>query len=132
MRVEKVLTADNKERYMLIGVDGEPVLPVLKYLKFKDNSGSARNSLRAYCQHLKLFFEFLSQIKLDYKDIGIDEMAAFLRWLQNPFSDLKITSVQHTESPRKAATVNTIISTVLNFYDYIMRHEDYSIRYQNA
>lgn len=128
MRVEKVLTLDNKERYMLIGFDGEPVLPVLKYLKFKDNSGSARNSLRAYCQHLKLFFEFLSQANLDYKNVGIDEMAAFLRWLQNPYADLKVTSVQSIESPRKATTINTIMSTVLNFYDYIMRHEDYSVQ----
>lgn len=128
MRVEKVLTLDNKERYMLLDFDGEPVMPVLKYLKFKDNSGSARNSLRSYCQHLKLFFEFLSQTKFDYKNVGIDEMATFLRWLQNPFANLKVTPVQATESPRKATTINTIMSTVLNFYDYIMRHEDYSIQ----
>lgn len=128
MRVEKVLTSDNKERYILIDFDGEPVLPVLKYLKFKDNNGAARNSLRAYCQHLKLFFEFLSQEKLNYKDVGIDKMAAFLRWLQNPYADLKVSPVQSTESPRKATTINTIMSTVLNFYDYIMRHEDYSIQ----
>jgi len=128
MRVEKVITSDNKERYMLIGYDGEPVLPVLKYLKFKDNSGSARNSLRAYCQHLKLFFEFLNQQKLDLNKVGIDEMASLLRWLQNPYRNLKVISVQATESPRKATTINTIISTVFNFYDYLMRHEDYSIQ----
>lgn len=84
MRVVKVLTSDNRERYMLFDNEGEPVLLALEYLKFKDNSGSARNSLRAYCQHLKLFFEFLSQAKLDYKKVGIDEMAAFCAGFKTP------------------------------------------------
>ncbi|PHJ38280.1 hypothetical protein P378_10635 [Desulforamulus profundi] len=84
MRVETVTTPDGKTRYMLVGSDSEPVLPVMRFIKFKDNSGAARNSLRAYCQHLKLFFEFLEQEELDYRKINIDDMADFMRWLQNP------------------------------------------------
>lgn len=50
-----------------------------------------RNTLRAYCYHLKLFFEYLEQEQLDYRDIGLDEMAAFMRWLQNPFGNKKVS-----------------------------------------
>lgn len=128
MRVETVITADGRERYMLVDKNYLPVVPVLKYLKFKDNNEAARNSLRAYCQHLKLYFEFLEQEYLDYRNVSIDDMATFLRWLQNPYSNLKIIPVSPVNSPRKPNTINVIISTVLNFYDYLMRHEDYSIQ----
>ncbi|SHJ70156.1 hypothetical protein SAMN02745219_03145, partial [Desulfofundulus thermosubterraneus DSM 16057] len=53
MRVETVTTPNGKTRYLLVDSDGEPVLPVMRFIKFKDNSGAARSSLRAYCQHLK-------------------------------------------------------------------------------
>lgn len=128
MRVETVITQDGKTRYMLVDSNFDPVLPVMRFLKFKDNSESARNSLRAYCQHLKLFFEFLEQEVLDYRQVSIDDMASFMRWLQNPYGNLKVTSMTPVVSPRKPATVNAVISTVLNFYDYLMRHEDYSVQ----
>lgn len=79
VRVEKVLTSDGKTRYMLVNTQGDPVQPVLSFLRFKDNSGMARNTLRAYCHHLKLYFEFLNQKSFDYRAAGIDEMAEFLR-----------------------------------------------------
>ena len=128
MRVDTVITSDNKTRYMLLDDDGLVVMNVLKYLKFKDNSGAARNTLRAYAYHLKLFFEYLDQEQLDYHDIGLDEMAAFIRWLQNPYKNLKIYPISPVISSRSARTINTVISTVTRFYDYLMRHEDYSLQ----
>jgi site-specific recombinase XerD len=128
MKVDTVVTSDGRTRYMLVDSNCDPVLPVLKYLKFRDNGDAARNSLRAYCQHLKLYFEFLEQKGLDYRQVGIDDMADFMRWLQNPFGSLKVLPVTPVMSTRGARTINTIISTVLNFYDYLMRHEDYSIQ----
>ncbi len=128
MKVDTVVTQDGKTRYMLVDANCDPVMPVLRYLKFRDNGDTARNSLRAYCQHLKLYFEFLEQENLDYRQVGIDDMASFMRWLQNPYGSLKVIPVAPVTSPRRPATVNMVISTVLNFYDYLMRHEDYSIQ----
>lgn len=128
MKVDTVITQDGRTRYMLVDSNCDPILPVLKYLKFKDNGEAARNSLRAYCQHLKLYFEFLEQENLDYRQVNIDDMASFMRWLQNPYGNLKVIPVTPVTSPRKPATVNTVITTVLTFYDYLMRHEDYSIQ----
>ncbi len=128
MRVETIITGEGKERYMLVNEHGEPVNVALKYIRFKDNTGAARNTLRSYCYHLKLFFEFLEQGKLDYRDIGLDEMAAFMRWLQTPYRNLKITPISPVTSTRGAQTINIVISTVIGLYDYLMRHEDYSIQ----
>ncbi len=128
MRVDTVITQDGRTRYMLVDSNCDPVLPVLRFLKFKDNGETARNSLRAYCQHLKLYFEFLEQENLDYRQVNIDDMASFMRWLQNPYGNLKVIPVAPVTAPRKPATVNIVISTVLNFYDYLMRHEDYNVQ----
>lgn len=113
---------------MLVDKTGDPVEPVLRYIKFKDNSNSARNTLRAYCYHLRLFFEFLEQKGVNYRECGIDEMAEFLRWLQNPCGSIKVSLLKCHEPFRKANTVNIIFSTILSFYDFLMRHEDYSVQ----
>lgn len=128
MRVETVITPNNKTRYILLNDAGDPVEPVLKYLKYKDNAGAARNTLRAYCYHLKLFFEFLEQEHLDYQDIGLDEMAAFMRWLQNPYGDRKVSPISQVVSSRTARSINIVISAVISLYDYLMRYEDYSLQ----
>ena len=128
MRVGTVITSDNKTRYILLNEAGDPIEPVLKYLKYKDNIGAARNTLRAYCYHLKLFFEFLEQDHLDYQDIGLDEMAAFMRWLQNPYGNMKISPISPVTASRTARTINLVITAVIGFYDYLMRHEDYNIQ----
>lgn len=104
LRVEPLITPKNKTRYMLVNALGEPVEPVLRYIKFKDNTGAARNTLRAYCYHLKLFFEFLEQENLIYDNIGIDEIATFMRWLQNPYRSLKVSPIKNTTMARTART----------------------------
>lgn len=128
MRVEALITGEGKERYMLVDDKREPVEVVLKYIRYKDNTGAARNTLRAYCYHLKLFFQFLDQESLNYRDIGLDEMASFMRWLQSPYGSLKVSPIVLTTSTRTAQTINIVLSTVIGFYDYIMRHEDYSVQ----
>lgn len=128
MRIQEIVTSENKLRYLVVDDVGEPIKPIVKFLKYKDNSGKARNTLRAYCYHLKAFFEFLQQKGLDYLDIGIDEMAEFMRWLQNPYGNVKISPFMPLEPVKKPRTVNAYISTIMEFYDYLMRHEDYSIQ----
>ena len=128
MKVEEVLTKEGKTRYILLNNKGEPVEPVIKFLKFKDNSGSARETLRAYCHHLKLYFKFLEQKGLLYYDLGIDEMAEFMRWLQNPHASVKVFSISSRAPIRKSNTINTIMTVVEVFYDYLNRHVDYSIK----
>lgn len=79
MRVLQVITSDNKTRYMLVNSYGEMVIPVMKFIKYKDNTGTARNTLRSYCYALKLYFEFLEQKEISYTNVGIDELADLYR-----------------------------------------------------
>lgn len=127
MRVEVAIRDDGKKRYVIVNDRGEIVTPVLKFIKYRDNVGGARNTLKAYTYHLKLYFEFLEQSNINYLDINIDEMASFMAWLQRPDPNLKVKYMKIQESKRNNKTINTIINTVLIFYDYLMRHEDYQV-----
>lgn len=126
MEVVKVLRDDGKERYYVENNEGEPIESVLKFIRFKDNNNFARNTLKAYCQHLKLYFEYLEQRGLNFQEVTIDDISLFVNWLQNPYQSLKVTSLTSKESARTPRTINIIINTVLQFYDYILRHEEYS------
>ncbi|NFM93092.1 transposase [Clostridium botulinum] len=126
MEVVKVKTEDGKERYFVADDLGLPIEPILKFIRFKDNTNYARNTLRMYCQHLKLYFEYMQQRNLNFQDVTIDDLALFVNWLQNPYESLKVIPSVHVESARSSRTINIIINTVLAFYDYILRHEEYS------
>lgn len=126
MEVVKVKTEDGKERYFVADDGGLPIEPILKFIRFKDNTNFARNTLRMYCQHLKLYFEYLQQRKLDFQKVTIDDLALFVNWLQNPYKSLKVIPSHQVETARSPRTVNIIVNTVLAFYDYILRHEEYS------
>lgn len=126
MEVVKVKTEEGKERYFVADDNGLPVVPILKFIRFKDNTNYARNTLRMYCQHLKLYFEYLQEHNLDFQKITIDDLSLFVNWLQNPYKSLKVIPATPVDTARSPRTVNIIVDTVLMFYDYILRHEEYS------
>lgn len=126
MEVVKVKTEEGKERYFVVDAGGLPVEPILKFIRFKDNINYARNSLRMYCQHLKLYFEYLQENNLDFQKVTIDDLSLFVNWLQNPYKSLKVIPVIPVDVARSPKTINIIVDTVLMFYDYILRHEKYN------
>lgn len=123
MKVETIITKDNRERYILVDNNGELVLPVNRFLKFKDNAGKARNTLRAYCYHLCSFFNFLEQKNISYENVGIEDIATFMRWLQTVEKNDKIINITGAQRKISNTTINTYVSTVTEFYDFLMRSE---------
>lgn len=107
MRVESFTSTNGLTRYILVDSSGVPVDVVLRFLRFKDNCGRARNTLRAYCFHLKSYFEYLEFIGMSFPQIGMDELAGFIRWLQNNHRQKKIMSFP-------AATVSTCSAQTIN------------------
>jgi len=122
MKVVELKTVEGKVRYYLADDAGAPVLPVLKYLKFKDNAGYARNTLRMHCIHLKHFFTYLGEAGRDFEQVNIDILAGFLAWLKNPNILKKVVPLRF-EPEHQPQTINAVIDTVVMFYDYLLRHE---------
>ncbi|MFV0466664.1 MAG: site-specific integrase, partial [Lachnospiraceae bacterium] len=122
MKVIEVTTTDNKTRYYLADETGAPVEPVLQYLRFKDNAGYARNTLRMHCIHLKHYFSFLKEGNKDYEHATVDDLARFIGWLKNPDIGKRIIPLR-LEPMHKAQTINANVDTVIAFYDYLLMHE---------
>ena len=124
MKVQEVLI-DGKKRYLLIDGNNKPVVPVLKYLKYLDNIGKAENTLKSYCHHLKFYFQFLNEKEKEYRDVDLDLLGEFISWLRSPYQSTKVVQFQQTKAKRSERTINTMLTHILGFYDYLMRVENY-------
>jgi site-specific recombinase XerD len=125
MRVQEIVTPQHHhKRYIVIDERGDLIVPVVRYLKYLDAIGRARNTLRSYAQGLSLYFTYLAQEHLDYQHVTLDDLGEFVLWLKNPYRSLKILPVRPVAQARSNRTINLIITAVSGFYDYLWRQDD--------
>ena len=117
MQVGTIETSAGQTRYYLSKDDGTPIEPVRQYLKFRDNGGAARNTLRLTCIFMKHYFTYLEKRGLRWQAVTIDDLADFLAWLKYPRIDEKVIPL-NLEPKYRAETINAILDTVLAFYHY--------------
>jgi len=113
-------TPNGKIRYYLADEQGNPIPEVKDYLKFLDNQGKARNTLRLSCYQLQNYYRFLEEAGKDYRDVTIDDIARFMAWLRNPDLLKKVVHLPF-EPARQEQTVNENVDKVIGFYDYLVR-----------
>ena len=123
MYVQEV-KVQGQRKYLLIGSEGIPITPVVKYLKYLDQTGKSHNTLKTYCYGLKHYFTFLEETGKDYKQITLQGMTEFVSWLQNPYRNSKVITASPMASKLTAKTVNLTITVVTNFYDYLYRNDE--------
>lgn len=124
MKVQEVKLDNNQRRYLLVDDNGLPIIPVAKYLKYIDNSEKTFNTQKTYCYSLKLYFEYLQEIDIDYRNVNINILSDFVGWLRNPYENNKVVNLKPTKAKRTEKTVNLTITVVTNFYDYLYRTEE--------
>ena len=124
MKVQEVKLENNQKRYLLVDNNGLPIIPVARYLKYIDNSEKSFNTQKTYAYSLKLYFEYLEEINVDYRNVNINILSKFVGWLRNPYENNKVITIKPTKSRRTEKTVNLIITVVTNFYDYLYRTEE--------
>lgn len=113
-------TPEGKTRYYLADEQGAPVPEVMNYLKFLDNQGKARNTLRLSCYQLQNYYQFLEETGKDYRDVTIDDIATFMVWLRNPDLLKKVVPIRYGPAHREQ-TINENVDRVISFYDYLVR-----------
>src|SRR6266566_2474701 len=125
MRVQEIVTPQHhQKRYIVVDDSGDLIVPVVRYLKYLDAIGRARNTLRAYAQSLSLYFTYLAQQDLDYQEVTLDDLGGFVLWLKNPYRSLKVLPVRPVVQARANNTINGCITAVSGFYDYLWRQDD--------
>lgn len=109
---------------MLLDQGGIPFVPVMRYLKYLDTTGKSSNTQKTYCYALKHYLEYLDDKEKDFKEVTVRDLAEFVGWLRNPYSNSKVTPLHQTNAKRSEKTVNLIITAATNFYDYLYRIQE--------
>lgn len=120
MKTVTCTTPDGKTRYYLADASGRPVPEVKDFLRFLDNQGKARNTLRLSCYQLQNYYQYLEEAGKDYKEVTIDDIAEFMAWLRNPDILKKVVPIRF-EPAHKEQTINETIDKVIDFYEYLVR-----------
>lgn len=117
MKVQRVrLKWRDRVSWIVLDDDYRPVQPIKEFLAYLENIERSPNTIRAYAHHLRLYWEYLSAVQLDWKGVGLTELANFVAWLRDPQPG--VIHIQEREARRTEATVNAVLSSVCMFYDY--------------
>lgn len=124
MRVVEVETQGHQKRYVVIDETGMLVEPIVRYLKYLDHIGSARQTLRSYAYMLRLYWEYVTQQQLDWQQATLDDLSRFVLWLKLPSRSLKVLPAHPIPQARSNQTINHALTVVRSFYDYHWRLEE--------
>src|SRR2546422_3038721 len=120
MKVQRVRLPET-DRYTSLVLDDDyvPIRPILSYLTFLHDLDRSPNTIRATAHHLKLFWEFLRDERLDWTNVDVAHLAAFITWLRQ--REPAVLSIEPKPARRTNATIDQMLTSVHGFYDYHMR-----------
>ncbi|PGF05949.1 transposase [Bacillus pseudomycoides] len=126
IKVQSIITSSGEERWIVLNKNGDPIIPIMKFIKYKDALGKAPNTLKTYCYHLKLFWGFLNEKNKDYTEADLSLLTEFINWLRNPSDDtntIYLTSKTRDlkVAKRTESSINSINNCVIEFFDYQWR-----------
>lgn len=116
MKVQKAQLAENKFVWFVLGDDYLPIKPIHEFIRYLNNIERSPNTLRAYANHLKLYWEYLNDHKKTWDMIKLNDIAEFVFWLR--LQNSKIISINQSESKRTESTINAILTALSSFYDF--------------
>jgi integrase/recombinase XerD len=111
IKVQRIIVADSHERsWAVLSDGGKPVVEASEYLLYLHHLGRSPNTVRAYAHHLRLFYEFLSDRQLAWRQVVLNDLASFVGWLRQSSSS--------AYRQRCDATINVILAAVGSLYEY--------------
>jgi integrase/recombinase XerD len=119
MKVQRVCLSDAQVTWMVLDDDHTPVQPALSYLKYLCNLDRSPNTIRATAHRLKLFWEYLRDEHLCWREINVAQLAAFIPWLRR--QDPTVISISPGTAQRSNATIDLTLGAVYGFYSYHIR-----------
>jgi hypothetical protein len=115
-RVERVLMLEGTRSWTVVRADGLPVAPVDRFLAYLQLLPRSPNTVASYAYDLRAFVEFLDEHRVDWREVEVDHLARFVRWLEQPAANVVL--VHGAEPARRAATVARAVNAVHTFFDY--------------
>ena len=109
MKVQEVKLDNNQRRYLLLDDNRVPIIPVARYLKYIDNSEKSFNTQKTYAYSLKLYFEYLEEINVDYRTVNINILSNFV-----------FNSKAHCDTRDAGTRISTFFTRPLIIYSFRM------------
>jgi len=117
MRVQKgLLPESNQQIWIVLGDDYLPIEPIQKYLSYLDSLERSPNTLSSYAYNLKLYWEYLQDERLDWREVNLESLSEFIHWLRNP--NKGVISLKPQISRRSEKTINQCLTIVCGFYEF--------------
>jgi site-specific recombinase XerD len=123
--VQRVVLPDSRlESWTVLGDDDRPVDPVERYLAYLSDIERSPNTVKAYAHDLKDWFVFLADRGLDWREVRLDDVGAFVGWLRLPpaIRSGRVVLLPSVEHHCAEATVNRKLSAVSAFYQHAARN----------
>ena len=107
------------ESWTLPHDDGSVAEPAEQYLAYLTAIERSPNTVRAYAISLKLWFEFLAHVGVDWRCAGPEDVARFVAWLRAPAENVIVLA--DASAVRAPASINRYLAAVFGFYDHHAR-----------
>lgn len=125
MFVQRVVFPDSsRESWTVLDDEGRPVDPVERYLSYLSDIERSPNTVKAYAHDLKNWFDFLADRSLDWRDVRLEDVGAFVAWLRLPpvARSARVAVLPSVEQHCAEVTVNRKLSAVSAFYQHAARN----------
>lgn len=116
MFVQKALLGPSQYIYLVLDENFLPIKPIQEFIRYLSNLERSPNTIRAYANHLKLYWEYLASIHKSWDAVKLDDLAGFLSWLRLQNTD--VIALRGQEAKRTETTVNAILSAITMFYNF--------------
>jgi len=120
-RVRRVfLPTYGVESFTVIGPDLRPVRAIDDYLSWLTNCEKSPNTVEAYAYDLRAFWEFLGEHAINWRSVGVNELAEFAAWARRPAKNVVLLTGD--EARLTPSTVNRMLTGIIGFYDLQARN----------
>jgi len=120
MKVQKIRVPEEQDvSWLVLDDDYQIIRPIAAFLTFSEHIDRSPNTIRASAHHLKLFWEFLRDERIEWTEVDVAQFAAFVGWLRQ--SNSSTVSIEPQYAGRTNATIDQILTAVHSFYDFHMR-----------
>lgn len=118
MKVQKVKLSPYDYSWIVLDNNYLPIKPIFQFIRYLNNVDKSPFTVRSYAYHLKLYWEFLEVKQLDWKQIKLSHLAAFVGWLRQLNGNAQVIDLTEDQTARKPATINVILGYLSSFYRY--------------
>jgi len=120
VRVQRVVMPDGEESWTVLDDAGQIVAAAEAFLGHLQALDRSPTTVRAYAFSLRLWFEFLALIVVDWDQARAEHVSRFVAWLRSPAPNVVV--LESGSARRSSATVNRHLAGLFSFYDYHARN----------